>query len=284
MVDVSVAESSEWIRQRIHPRAPRVGIILGSGLGPLADAIDEPIAWDYATVPGFPRSHVSGHAGRLVIGKLGATMVVAMQGRAHLYEGWTLEQATFPVRVMAELGIELLIVSNASGGIDPRFRSGQIVLMDQHINSMFRSPVASPLEDSVPTRFGIPQRNPCLYDKTWLSRAEACALELGFALPRGTYLATLGPNYETRAEYRAFATMGANMVGMSTVPETMVASQLGVPTLAFSIITNVANPDAPNKTDHADVLDWSRSAQLQLVPLIHRLLERYFAGTHCESG
>jgi purine-nucleoside phosphorylase len=268
--------AADWIRQRHAGFAPRIGIILGSGLGALADHIDSIASHPYRDIPGFPQSHVAGHAGRLVLGHLRSTAVVAMQGRAHLYEGWSVEQATLPVRTMARLGIELLIVSNASGGINPRFRSGQTVLIDQHVNLMFRSPVFHAEACSGAAALGVPHRTSSIYDPVWIERAEKGAIELGFSLPRGTYLGTLGPNYETRAEYRAFAKMGADMVGMSTVPETMVASQLGIPSLAFSIITNVAKPDTPSKTEHAEVLEWSRTAQRQLVPLIEQLLQAYF--------
>ncbi len=211
-----------------------------------------------------------------MLGHLGSVPVVAMQGRAHLYEGWSIDQATSPVRTMVRLGIELLIVSNASGGISSRLRSGQTVLIDHHVNLMFRSGIFTPDERVRVAACGIPDRSASIYDPVWLERAEKEAIELGFWLPRGTYLGTLGPNYETRAEYRAFANMGADLVGMSTVPETMVASQLGIPSLAFSIVTNVAKPDAPSKTEHSDVLEWSRNAQKQLIPLIERLLCKYF--------
>jgi purine-nucleoside phosphorylase len=162
-------------------------------------------------------------------------------------------------------------------------------LIDQHLDWMFgRVPHANQIPLS-PAAFGIPHRSRAIYDPEWLTRAEACALALGFSLPRGTYLATLGPSYETRAEYRAFNRIGADMVGMSTVPECIVAAQLGIPVLAFSIVTNVANPDAPTKTDHELVLARSKSAQAQLVPLIHRLINDHFptppssqSGNHVE--
>lgn len=270
------ALSADWIRQRSPNFSPRVGIILGSGLGALADSIRPSAIYRYQEIPEFPRSHVAGHAGNLVLGDLGSVPVVAMQGRAHLYEGWSIDQSTLPVRTMARLGIELLIVSNASGGISSRFRSGQSVLIDHHVNLMFRSGISLSNARVGLATHGVPDRTASIYDPVWLERAEKEAIELGFSLPRGTYLGTLGPNYETRAEYRAFAKMGADMVGMSTVPETIVASQLGIPSLAFSIVTNVAKPDAPSKTEHSDVLEWSRNAQKQLIPLIERLLRKYF--------
>ncbi len=285
MHDAQPNAALPWIRARIGSLAPRIGLILGSGMGPVADCIVDPIRLAYRDIPGFPQSHVPGHAGQLVLGSIGPAEVVAMQGRAHLYEGWSVEQATLPVRTMAELGIELLVVSNASGGIHPRFRSGQVVLIDQHLDFMRRSPIVAIEAAQGSARLGVPQRHRDPYDSMWMARAEAAALELGFALARGTYLATLGPNYETRAEYRAFARIGADMVGMSTVPEILLAAQLGVATLAFSVITNVATPDAPSKTDHAEVLDWTRSAQNRIVPLIARIIEQHFSNsTSSKSG
>jgi purine-nucleoside phosphorylase len=273
-------DAADWIRSHAPGFTPRVGIILGSGLGAAAQSIAQVSSFRYQDIPGFPRSYVSGHAGQLILGHLQSAPVIAMQGRAHLYEGWSVEQATLPVRTMIELGISLLIVSNASGGINLRFRSGQTVLIDHHLNWMngIRSP-RNPALVAVEARsvMGVPVRTSCIYDPLWLGRAEKAAIELGFSLSRGTYLATLGPNYETRAEYRAFARMGADMVGMSTVPETIVASQHGIPTLAFSVITNVARPDAPTRTDHHEVLEWSQIAQSQLVPLIERLMVQYFS-------
>ncbi|MFN7840514.1 MAG: purine-nucleoside phosphorylase [Pirellula sp.] len=269
-------ESSEISGQPYH-----VGLVLGSGLGSLASEIGSAIKIPYAEIPGFPLSHVSGHAGNLVLGRIGRSQVVALAGRSHLYEGWSPQQATYPVRVLAALGIKNLVVSNASGGVNPRFRSGQVVLIDQHIDAMRRSPFSAEeltgekemdLNSISATRAGHHARVGDTYDDRLMKHAERVSLSLGFALHRGTYLATLGPTYETRAEYRMFARMGADMVGMSTVPEVIVARSLGIRVLAFSIVTNVATPDAPTKTDHSEVLDWSKQAQSQLVPLIKTML------------
>lgn len=271
-------ESPEWVARLVASKAPhvqpRVGIVFGSGLGPLGDQIQNATRIPYADLPGFPVSRVPGHSGNLILGSLFETAVVAMQGRAHLYEGWSLEQATFPIRTMIAMGIRLLIVSNASGGINLRFSSGDIVLIDRHINGMFRTGPIPPQQSGAVAHSGVPARTRNPYSPVWLDRASQCAVELGFQLPRGTYLATLGPNYETRAEYRAFARMGADMVGMSTVPEVLVAAQHGIDVLAFSIVTNVANPDRPTKTDHEEVLDWSTSAQQRLLPLLGKLLSQ----------
>ncbi len=266
-------KSIEFIRARSAGFQPRVGIVLGSGLGDLAHRIAPTRIFKFEDIPEFPTPRVSGHAGNLILGELGHTPVVALQGRCHLYEGWQMAQALVPVQTLIDLDIELLILSNASGGINPRFRSGQVVLMDSHIDGMFR---AQPIIFQSKPNYGNLSRNVTLYDRTWIERAQQSALKLGFALSTGTYWATLGPNYETRSEYRMFRNLGADMVGMSTVPEAKLAFERKIPVLAFSIVTNVANSDNATVTDHADVLNWSSQAQEQLVPLIESLLSEYF--------
>lgn len=272
MEEASILESCEFVSQRSQGFRPKVGLILGSGLGSLAERIENAYRIPYAEIPGFPESRVPGHAGNFVLGYLSGTPVVAMQGRAHLYEGWSTAKATFPLRCMHALGIHSLVVSNASGGINPRFHSGQVVLIDNHIDWMNRSAVNASEGARGAASMGVPNRVGNPYDAGLLNLAEQLAIRQGFALARGTYLATLGPNYETRAEYRLFATLGADMVGMSTVPEVLLANQLGLKVLAFSIVTNVATPDIQKVTDHEEVLDWSRKAQGQLVPLIESIL------------
>ena len=272
MAEPSLQQTCQFVSERSQGLRPRVGLILGSGLGLLAERIQDATVIPYSEIPGFPESHVTGHAGNFVLGQLSGMPVVAMQGRAHLYEGWSAAKATYPLRCMHSLGIESVIVSNASGGINPRFHSGQVVLIDNHIDWMNRSGIHSNEWEHGAATVGIPHRVRNPYDPGLLALAEQLAIQQGFALARGTYLATLGPNYETRAEYRLFAKLGADMVGMSTVPEVIVANQLGLKVLAFSIVTNVATPDVQSVTDHAEVLDWSRKAQSQLVPLIESLL------------
>jgi purine-nucleoside phosphorylase len=268
--DLSLAVSH--IRDQRPGFQPDTALILGSGLGALADKIEDATVLPYRTVPGFPLSHVAGHAGNLVLGRIGTTAVAALAGRAHLYEGWPPQQATFPLRCLHALGCKTLIVSNASGGINPRFVSGQVVAIDNHIDRMQMSPFRAEEWQPDSLESGQLHRNSNPYDSPLIAQAQAIAIELGFALATGTYLATLGPTYETRAEYRMFAKLGADMVGMSTVPEVALANHLGMRTLAFSIVTNVAKPDAPTKTEHSEVLDWSQHAQSQLIPLIQRLL------------
>ena len=273
MVESAITEACRMISQRSDGLRPRVGLILGSGLGLLAERIDGDCRIPYGEIPGFPESRVPGHAGNLVLGFLSGAAVVAMQGRAHLYEGWSASNATFPLRCMHALGIESLIVSNASGGINPRFHSGQVVLIDNHIDWMNRSSINFLEASKGAASEGVPHRVGNPYDAGLQSLSEQLAIKQGFGLARGTYLATLGPNYETRAEYRMFAKLGADMVGMSTVPEVVLANQLGIKVLAFSIVTNVATPDVQSATDHQDVLDWSRKAQDKLIPLIESILD-----------
>jgi purine-nucleoside phosphorylase len=265
--------SARWVKEH-HPRfKPRIGMVLGSGLGSLADSLENPTAIPFESIPEFPVPRVSGHSGKLVLGQLRGTAIAALQGRCHLYEGWSLDESLVPVRTLLELGIELLILSNASGGINPRFQSGQVVAIDSHINWLFQT---SNTANPQPLGLSTLTRSHRTYDPVWLARAQETSLELGFALPSATYLATLGPNYETRAEYRAFGRMGADMVGMSTVPEALLAMQAGVPVLAFSVVTNVANPDQPSSTEHADVLEWSSQAKAKLQPLVSQLACKYF--------
>ena len=268
----AVSQSVSQIRELRPGFSPQTALILGSGLGALADKIEDATVLPYASILNFPTSHVAGHAGNLVLGRIGNTPVAALAGRAHLYEGWSPQQATFPLRCLHALGCKTLLVSNASGGINPRFVSGQVVAIDNHIDRMQMSPFRAEEWQRDSLESGQLHRHANPYDPQLIAQAQAIAIELGFALATGTYLATLGPTYETRAEYRMFAKMGADMVGMSTVPEVALANQLGMRTLAFSIVTNVAKPDAPTKTEHSEVLDWSQRAQSQLIPLIQRML------------
>ncbi len=272
----TLTEAVAFIRERSRQPGSQpiasIGLILGSGMGELADHIEAPTKIPYREIPGFPLSRVAGHAGYFILGEISGVAVIALAGRAHLYEGWDIAQATFPVRCLHSLGVTHLFLSNASGGINPRFHSGQIVLIDSHIDRLGQSLPRATSHQATNMEMGILRRSAAPYCESWMKKAETAATQLGFALARGTYLATLGPNYETRAEYRMFRKLGADMVGMSTVPEVVQASQLGMECLAFSIVTNVATPDAPQATDHAEVLDWSNQAQSQLIPLIKKLV------------
>lgn len=245
-------------------RSPRFGVILGTGAGELATAIEAEAEIPYADVPHFPSSTAIGHKGQFVCGKLAGEEVIAMQGRFHLYEGYPVDQATLPIHVMHALGVEILFVSNASGGINPNFRSGQIMLIQSHIDFMCRS---SPAMVGSTERQRPLLRSDC-YDVDLIEGAVATALQNGFMVQQGVYTAMLGPNYETRAEYRFIQKIGGDVAGMSTVPEVTVAGKYGMRVLGMSIVSNVANPDALQATSGQEVVDAAAIAAPQLRQIV----------------
>ncbi len=263
------------IRQATDLR-PRFGIILGSGLGGLVDAIEQPQTWDFAELPGFGTSTAGGHRGQLVLGQLGNVPVVAMAGRLHRYGGWSTAQVTFPVSVMHGLGASRLIVSNAAGGVNPKYRVGDIVVIHDHVDWMYGRPAARlapvPGQPSVDAVL----RGGAVYDPAMMQTALHASRRGGFAVYPGTYLATLGPNYETRAEYRMMRRLGADVVGMSTVPEVLAAAQLNMRVLALSMVSNVACPDAPNVANHDEVLAAGAAAE----PRMRSIVEAVLAAEH----
>lgn len=243
------AEAAEVLRKRLADRQPRTGIVLGSGLGPLADEIEDAVAIPYEEVPHFPRSTVAGHAGRFVCGRLGGQTVLAMQGRFHYYEGHPLVAVTFPVRVMKALGIEILILTNAAGGLNPAFHPGDLMLINDHVNLSGQNPLIGPNDDALGPRFPDMSR---VYRQELRDIARRVAAKQGVTLQEGVYIWLTGPNYETAAEVRFFRQVG-DAVGMSTVPEAIVASHAGLPVLAMSCITNIAG-GAGEKLEHAEVV------------------------------
>jgi purine-nucleoside phosphorylase len=250
---------------------PEVGLILGTGLGGLAREIAVDAAVGYAEIPGFPLSTVESHAGRLLLGRLGGRAVVAMQGRFHRYEGYDLQQVTFPVRVMHALGARTLIVSNACGGMNPLWAPGDLVLLSDHINLLGDNPLVGPNDDRLGPRF--PDMS-APYDPELRALARAVALELGIVLREGVYVAVPGPNLETRAEYRMLRTLGADVVGMSTVPEVIVANHQGMRTLGISIITDQCLPDALEPADIGRIIATAGRAEPALTRLVTTLTER----------
>jgi purine-nucleoside phosphorylase len=250
---------------------PEVGLILGTGLGGLAREIAVDAAVGYAEIPGFPLSTVESHAGRLLLGRLGGRAVVAMQGRFHRYEGYDLQQVTFPVRVMHALGARTLIVSNACGGMNPLWAPGDLVLLSDHINLLGDNPLVGPNDDRLGPRF--PDMS-APYDPELRALARAVALELGIVLREGVYAAVPGPNLETRAEYRMLRTLGADVVGMSTVPEVIVANHQGMRTLGISIITDQCLPDALEPADIGRIIATAGRAEPALTRLVTTLTER----------
>jgi purine-nucleoside phosphorylase len=246
-------------------RVPRVGIVLGTGLGGLADEVVGQQVISYEQIPGFPAATVESHSGRLVLGSLGETPVVVMQGRFHKYEGYSLQEATFPIRVLKRLGVETLIVSNVSGGMNPLWRAGELVLIDDHINMLGDSPLVGPNEDSFGPRFPDMSEP---YDRGLQQVAMTAAMELGIRLHRGVYVAWTGPALETRAEYRMLRSMGADLVGMSTVPEVTVARHMAMPVLGLSIITDECFPDALEVAVLSEIIANAQKAEPDLTRLI----------------
>jgi purine-nucleoside phosphorylase len=257
--------------RELAPLRPEVGIILGTGLGGLANEIDVETSIPYQQIPGFPLSTVESHAGRLLLGHLGKRSVVAMQGRFHRYEGYGLGEVTFPVRVIHALGARTLVVSNACGGMNPLWDPGDLVLLSDHINLLGDNPLIGPNDERLGPRF--PDMS-TPYDPELRALTRATALELGIVLREGVYVAVPGPNLETRAEYRMLRAMGADVVGMSTVPEVIVAAHEAMRTVGISIITDQCLPDALEPADIERIIDTARRAEPSLTRLISRLVER----------
>jgi len=242
----AVSEAATWIRTRWNVR-PRATIILGTGLSRLAEDVRIDAAFDYSRVPHIPTVTAIGHAGRLLCGRLAGLPVLVWNGRCHLYEGWSASQAALAVCVAGALGAELLVTTSASGGLNPEYQVGDIVLIDDHINLLGRNPLIGPNDDRIGPRFLDVSR---AYDPRLSRLAEQCARRRGIKLQRGVYAAMLGPTYETPAEARFLRWIGADMAGMSLVPEVLVAVHLGLRVLAFSVITNLHRP-ASRKSDRA---------------------------------
>ena len=266
----SVEEAATAVRERFGQR-PEVAIILGTGLGRLGAEIDTSAAIDYADVPFFPLSTVESHAGRLLCGTLAGKTVVAMQGRFHRYEGYSLQQVTFPVRVLHALGAKTLVVSNACGGMQPLWRAGDLMLIADHINLLGDNPLVGPNDDRLGPRF--PDMSDA-YDASLRALARAVALERRIELREGVYVAVSGPNLETRAEYRFLRAIGADVVGMSTVPEVIVAKHAGMRVLGVSIITDMCLPDNLEPATVEKIIAVANSAEPRLTQLVTGVLER----------
>ena len=250
---------------------PEVAIILGTGLGGLVERLEIETEIPYGELPGFPLSTVESHAGRLLLGRLAGRPVAAMQGRFHRYEGYDLQQVTFPVRVLHALGAETLIVSNACGGMHPLWAPGDLVLLSDHINLLGDNPLVGPNDERLGPRF--PDMS-APYDPALRELARRLAAELGITLREGVYVAVPGPNLETRAEYRMLRTLGADVVGMSTVPEVIVAVHQRMRVLGLSIITDQCLPDALEPADIARIIATANRAEPQLTRLVTALVER----------
>jgi purine-nucleoside phosphorylase len=262
-------ETIEYLRERIT-RAPSVVLVLGSGLGGMAEEISDAVAIPYAEIPGFPSATVVGHAGRLVAGIVNGVEVVAMQGRFHLYEGWDPSVVALPIRALAALGAGVLVVSNAAGGLRPGFQAGDLMLIADHLNLMGKNPLIGPVlagEERFPD-MSAP------YDPELRRIAHQLALEQKIRLEEGVYAAVLGPSYETPAEIRMLRMLGADAVGMSTVPEVLVARAMGLRVLGISLISNLAAGISPVPLSHAEVMEAGARVQEPFTRLVRELLPR----------
>ena len=263
------------VRQRLPEGwTPQVGVILGSGLGALADEVEAVASIPYAEIPGFAQSSVVGHVGRLVAGTLEGTRVLVMQGRLHYYEGYSLQQTTFPVRVMRALGAHTLVVTNAAGGLNPQYRAGDLMLIEDHINMLGwggQNPLIGPNDPGLGPRF--PAMNPA-YDPDLLKLAEEAAAACNIEARKGVYIVLAGPNYETRAELRALRQLGADAVGMSTVPEVLVARHGGMRVLGISNITNMALAESDEPVNHEEVLQVAEKSRPRLARLMKEIMRR----------
>ncbi len=264
-----IQETAAWLKDRM-PSHPETAIILGTGLGHLAERIVTELAIPYSTIPNFPVSTVEGHSGQLIFGKLGGKEIMAMQGRFHFYEGYSMKEVTFPIRVMYELGIKTLFVSNAAGGTNPSFRIGDIMIITDHINYMPENPLHGP---NIPPGPRFPDMSEA-YDPELIQLAKTIAAELDIKLKRGVYLATQGPTYETPSEYRMFAHWGADAVGMSTVPEVIVARHCGIRCFGLSIITDLGVNGKIVKVTHEDVQKAANEAQPRMANIMEEMIRR----------
>jgi purine-nucleoside phosphorylase len=258
------ADAANFIRGQWKSK-PHAGIILGTGLGSLVKKIDVEATIDYAEIPHFPRSTAISHAGRLVCGKLNGLAVMAMEGRFHMYEGYPLKLITLPVRVFKAMGAQLLVVSNACGGMNPYYRSGDIMVIEDHINLMGDNPLIGINDDRLGPRFPDMSEP---YDQKLVSRALQIARKEDIVAHKGVFVAVAGPNLETRAEYRMLRAMGADVVGMSTVPEVIVAVHCGLRVVGFSIVTDMCLPDALKPAVVAEIIAIANAAEPKLTKLV----------------
>lgn len=263
--------AADYIRQQIGGATPLAGIVLGSGLGRLADRIEDPIVIPYKSIPGFPVSTAVGHKGNFIIGRLAGREVMAMQGRFHYYEGYPMELVTIGVRTMAMLGIRYLFVSNAAGAANPDFHIGDLVVIRDHI-SLFPNPLIGPNMDDLGPRF---LDMTCAYDLELQQLAENCAARMGIQLQKGVYFGSTGPTYETPAEVRFYRQIGADLLGMSTIPEVIVARHCGMRVFGMSVVTNCANTDNTPLTlnDGDDVVRQADAAAERMTTLFSNMIE-----------
>lgn len=268
MEETIVEEASHYLKEKLTT-PPKIGLILGSGLGVLADEISTPIKIPYEEIPHFPVSTVTGHKGQLVVGALEGKQVIAMQGRFHYYEGYSMKQITFPIRVMKSLGVSTIIVTNAAGGINHSFQAGDLMFITDHINNMGVSPLIGTNNSNWGARF--PDMSEA-YNKSLLTLAERSANELKMVVQKGVYLGNTGPSYETPSEIKMFRTLGVDAVGMSTVPEVIVANHAGIDVLGISCISNMAAGIENQPLSHEEVIETTEKVRYNFLKLVKRIL------------
>lgn len=264
-----IQETASWLKQRMTT-SPKTAIILGTGLGQLASEITDKYEFPYNEIPNFPVSTVEGHAGKLIFGKLGGKDIMAMEGRFHFYEGYDMKEVTFPERVMYELGIETLFVSNASGGMNPNFVIGELMIIDDHINFFPEHPLRG---KNFPTGPRFPDMHEA-YDKQLRDLADQIAKEKGIRVVHGVYVGVSGPTFETPAEYKMYHRLGGDAVGMSTVPEVIVARHCGIKVLGMSIITDLGLEDQPVEVSHEEVQVAANKAQPLMTEIMREIIKR----------
>jgi purine-nucleoside phosphorylase len=267
--EFSRAESAALFLQSHTPLKPSIGLVLGSGLGGFADELKDAVRIPYTVIPHFPRSTAIGHAGQMVIGSVGGVPVIVMQGRVHLYEGYSPQQVAFPVRVFGRMGVRAIVFTNAAGGINLEYNQGALVLIADHINLQGQNPLVGPNEDRFGLRFPDMTR---AYSPAYREIARKAAAKLGKTLSEGVYLGLLGPSYETPAEIRYFRTIGADLVGMSTVPEVVAARHMGINVLAISCVTNMAAGILDQPLSHVEVLDTTERVREDFVALLRAVI------------
>ncbi len=264
----AIEESAAYLSQK-GVKDPAVGVILGTGLGSFVHKIENQLVVPYNEIPGFPLSTVEFHKGNLIYGTIGQAKVVAMQGRFHYYEGYSMQEITFPIRVMKALGIKYLLLSNAAGGMNPDYKKGDLVLIDDHINMLPDNPLRGLNDPAFGNRF-VDMSNP--YDTKLNKCFKSTASQLTIPLQAGVYVSVMGPNLETRAEYRWLRATGADMVGMSTVPEVIVANHIGLPCAAVSVITDECDPDNLKPVNIKEIIAVANSADAQLSRLFEEVI------------
>ncbi|MBW7649666.1 purine-nucleoside phosphorylase [Anoxybacillus sp. ST4] len=266
----AIEQAAQFLKEKF-PNPPQIGLILGSGLGVLADEIEQAIKIPYSDIPNFPVSTVEGHAGQLVYGQLEGATVVVMQGRFHYYEGYSFDKVTFPVRVMKALGVEQLVVTNAAGGVNESFEPGDLMIISDHINNMGGNPLIGPNDSSLGVRF--PDMTEA-YSKRLRQLAKDVANEIGLRVREGVYVANTGPAYETPAEIRMIRMMGGDAVGMSTVPEVIVARHAGVEVLGISCISNMAAGILDQPLTHDEVIETTEKVKADFLRFVKAIVRR----------